>query len=103
MFSIELVVTYTDEEEDLDDGTLYCRMNVNGGNDQACVDDDSDLGISNGSIPIDGTSARLDTDSDGNTIVKFNMERDADDEYYLEVYLTDAEGNTSNTAGADAE
>ena len=101
--SIALVVSYTDKQGDLEGGSLYCRMSVSGGNDQVCVEDDSSLGISGGYIPIDGTAARLDEDQDGALIIKFNMERDEGEDYYLEVFATDEAGNTSNTIGADAE
>ena len=100
VFALE--VSYTDTDDNVEDGYLWCQFEVDGGASQYCATQTSTgETISNGMLPIDGTESYI---TNKTVYAYFDAsDYDKDQSFYFEVSLTDTEGNTSATAGVFAE
>lgn len=91
--AVLLSLGYIDPQEDVYEGVVVCRFQIDGGSMNNC------LGSDGSQIPIDGTYARID---DGTVESRLALTLDGD-EFYFELSLIDAAGNQSATVGVYAE
>ncbi|MFT5682014.1 MAG: hypothetical protein ACI8RZ_002932 [Myxococcota bacterium] len=96
-FVFALEVAYTDDDDNVDGGYLWCQFEVDGGNAQDCSEQDADGNdIVDGKLPIS-----LNPYDDNSTIYAYLDPGiyDEDQSFYFEVALVDTDGNTSTTMG----
>ena len=97
-FVFALEVSYTDDDDNVDEGYLRCTIEVDGGSSQYCITGD---GYNDGKLPIDG----LNPYNDNSTVYLYldPGTYDEDQSFYFEVSLIDTDSNESDTAGAFVE
>jgi hypothetical protein len=96
-FVLALEVTYSDDDDNVDGGYLWCQIEVDGGNSQDCAEQDAEgEDIVDGQLPIG-----LNPFDDSGVIYAYldPGTYDEDQSFYFEVALIDTDGNTSEIAG----
>jgi len=97
-FVFALAATYSDDDDNVDGGYLRCVIEVDSGNSQYCINDDT---YEEGKLPIDGLNP---FDESGTIYVYLDPGTyDEDQTFYFEVSLIDTDGNESATVGAFVE
>jgi hypothetical protein len=96
--SILLTVGFSDPQDDLQGGSVYCKVSIDKGGMSDCLGSDGNL------IPIDDKSARIDTNEDGGSVVEARLSLTLDGNLYeFNLGLIDAEGNQSETVTVTAK
>lgn len=96
--TILLTIGFSDPQDDVQGGSVYCQFSINKKDMSDCLGDSGNL------IPIDGKVASISTDKKDSDIVELQLSLTQDgNSYEFDLGLIDIEGNQSETTSTPAK